>query len=1184
MSIMQSTQITEKQIKEINPANKIFNRTYYENSQKYYRNQVLLNKLGYMNDVYCVRMEDSYNQIMNKLNLDTEYISRVDQELSGNWFIESENEYIIYNGLNYSLFGRGNNDKLDLSDDVQYNCYQTCIMKYCGDMCNILENLGAIVVYCNYPTIYFQLSNNCTNINTRVRLNSDGKIPVITIEQVMSAINNDGIKFTIIDFFDKFYKYDDYSSFCGRNPSHIDDNRYKVIGPEAEKDFNQNMPILDGFLLRKMHIDKTINVKLSLYKKPSVVSLSSTIWKRKVLHECFNTDNAPVYAFFDIDIDPKVEGRIHWDEKLVAKEVCKFQSELYQHFKIQFDFAISYSLREDKISIHLVSTNVLINNLKQFKTIILGVNFTSLLGRFIDPLVYRNNGCLRVAGTYKETDNLIFNYDTLLKKLNYKYDLYQHFVNKRINSEYDICITNQTNYFKDISNIQISKLTNALTMNLTGEYSNYISVLDNLIERHFTYENCIGEYNNFFIFTYIVAAISNGDNNYKNKLLSIIKKEEDKIKNKTKEGTILYNFSNYKKFIEDHNLHNQINYLLHKYNILNLGSIISKNVNIKFVNSQYLSTKDVNFHEFVRSDKTKMFIKSSMGTGKTEIVMNFLKTKSISTSVLIVCTRKSMIQEFKKRLNSMDLKYVAINSGDNFATEIEKLDYDNITIFLSTCESLWKLSTKVVKFDILLLDEIESISTQMCSKTTHRVNLDINNLTLQNYLRTSKVISMDGLMTENIIKVLTNKDDNISLIYNDFNPNKEIKSISSGKVYIHHLVERFNSTKQIAIACDSKIVSISLYELLTKKKYDINELDEDVIIYNSDTSSTIDITSLDLNGKTIIYTPSMDVSVSITNYTPSAVFGFFVNSDVSIFSKIQMLMRFRNTKDIILMIREFTEKQTDDEISNEMLFTEYFDEYFNCDNYGVKEIFKHFKKLEDFKFQNIEKKEQIFLNKMKDSIHYRFLYHESFKKNTNIRKQIHISKFEDTEAIKRVTDIAYEQFKEIYKNNKEYFYLTQYLDKIINDITERRDRQLFQDEDNINITINNIINEYSNFNINSRSSNEMVIKALTSTIFFEKSYHKYEFKSIEDFHETFLSNNLFIKLFYNIVKSSKKYQQLFLYYILSSVKLFNGTKYIDLKSVIEQCKKIKNKYFQNITERKVKYASRKFFGDIVVVV
>lgn len=1128
-------------------------------TNKYLRNKKIINHVGHFSNVYVIEIENYQKTILNKLKLNFEY-TNIDKNFV-DIFIKEQNELIIFNGKSFTIFDNIENkenyrendiDEL-LDDNTIYNCVETCLLYFCNELINELVKNNYTIISTDYPKIYFT--------------KKDSKMDDL-IKLLENKLNNI-IPTKIIHIFTDFYKYHDYNTNLG-----LYENGEIYI--EGSNHIFNDKELVTYFLKNKYEPPKRINIKKSLYKKQDNVIFNDEMWKYKYLYECFNTDDYLVYVFFDIDIDSDLNYNMKniWDEKMIKYECNKLNEELNQIFNIKFDFAISYSIRSNKLSIHLVSTNVILNNLNQFKKIIQNIKFESLFGQNIDPLVYRNNGSLRVGGTYKEQENKIYDRDTLLMLLNYKYkhERKNHFINKKIHDEC-ILITNQTYYYKE--NIKKENILEKNTFNNIN-YSRYNLVIDKLIDEHFNYENCISDYNQFFIFVYIVASITDGSEKYLNILLNKLNKLSDIIKNKTKISILKYNFKNYKKFIEKNNLHTSINYLLRKYKILNYSNINANNIDIKYIDSKYLTSNVVDIDSFYKSNNNKMFIKSQMGTGKTEIVMNFLKNKNISISVLIICTRRSMISEFKKRFNLLNLEYISICSNDNFSKEINKLENSNISIFISTCESLWKLNDFFPKFDLVICDEIESISTQMCSKMTHKSKIELNNVVFQKYINSGKLICMDGLMTENIIKILVNEKDNILLIHNTFEVEKEIKEIKSLKKYICYILDIFKNNKNISIACDSKILSISLYELLSNKKYDKQNIDDNFIIYNSDTSSTIDITKIDMTNKTIIYTPSMDVSVSITDFTPDYVFGFFINEEVSTFSKIQMLMRFRNTKNIILHIKNKFLKKNDDETTNDLLFTEYFDDYFNNEYFNSSDLLNHICKLDKFKFKDVQRKEKKFFEKMKNSLYYNFLYHEAFKKNISIRKNIKITNFDINLEI---DIIKYNLFKEIYSNNKEYYYLIQHIDTIE---TEIMNRYNILDND-INVSILLSMNEYNKYRINSKSTNDLVIKSLISTIYFETKTNNIIFDNINDFKQNFLSNNLHIKLFYNIIKSTNNQKQLLLYYILTSLKVVNSRKVISFEDIIDKTSKINNSYFKKLTKSKIKLISKKYFNSLHVI-
>ncbi len=85
-----------------------------------------------------------------------------------------------------------------------------------------------------------------------------------------------------------------------------------------------------------------------------------------------------------------------------------------------------------------------------------------------------------------------------------------------------------------------------------AEYVEYEQYIDILLEKVFTYERIIGDYDKYYIFCYLMAAISKGSLEVKTRMCAII--NEANCKNKTKIKVLDLCFIHYEKFLSNGNL------------------------------------------------------------------------------------------------------------------------------------------------------------------------------------------------------------------------------------------------------------------------------------------------------------------------------------------------------------------------------------------------------------------------------------------------------------------------------------------------------------------------------------------------------------------------------------------------------------------------------------------------------
>jgi hypothetical protein len=148
------------------------------------------------------------------------------------------------------------------------------------------------------------------------------------------------------------------------------------------------------------------------------------------------------------------------------------------------------------------------------------------------------------------------------------------------------------------------------------------------------------------------------------------------------------------------------------------------------------------------ADYTTIMLKSHLGTGKTTQISTVLAAYT-KARVLIVSARKS---------------YTKYLQGDLQKAGIHFTSYEEITTghaakshLIIQLESLWKLfATKCAPYDLVIMDESESILNQLHSIQTNAEHLITNHQALETVVTTaSKVILADAFLSERTITFAT---------------------------------------------------------------------------------------------------------------------------------------------------------------------------------------------------------------------------------------------------------------------------------------------------------------------------------------------------------------------------------------------------------------------------------------------
>lgn len=317
------------------------------------------------------------------------------------------------------------------------------------------------------------------------------------------------------------------------------------------------------------------------------------------------------------------------------------------------------------------------------------------------------------------------------------------------------------------------------------------------------------------------------------------------------------------------------------------------NEDIKIINenSKYISCNEDN--KFVwRKDYNNAFIilSKSMGGGKTQFIKKFLKKMNIN-SILIISQRKSFTHFIVEELKEFNItSYLDIKNNDY-------RNHDNICIQI---ESLWKI--KDMEFDIVIIDECETVLNQFSSSTMTHVRVNFEMLT--RYMAHAKhTILADAFITQrtkNYVRMMRDKrngeNNNIVLINNTklFLENRQAIQLH-GKDFTDNIIEALKSNKKIAIISTSKS-ELEVIEKSIKTNKDTKDLNIKYYDCFSKKDNLRDVNENWKDANAIMYTPVITTGLSYTNQDVDTV---FVNCENTCQSRdmMQMILRIRHLKD-----------------------------------------------------------------------------------------------------------------------------------------------------------------------------------------------------------------------------------------------------------------------------------------------
>lgn len=305
------------------------------------------------------------------------------------------------------------------------------------------------------------------------------------------------------------------------------------------------------------------------------------------------------------------------------------------------------------------------------------------------------------------------------------------------------------------------------------------------------------------------------------------------------------------------------------------------------INSQYLNTNDQVIQILYTFEKALM-IKSQMGSGKTELVCDYLN-KFKPNRILWISVRQTYSANINERLKDYGFT--------NYLDDKKNWMYKNKIIV--QLESLNKLERnfKILPFDLVILDEIESILYHFDSSTI--AHNSSNTFELLFWLCKSaktKIIGLDADLGLRAIEYAKELDSKYKLIINEF---------KKSDILIHMVDNKDWFIDQIKKSVLIDKLNCCIIGLSTKLLYQIDELlTEWKIPHITHTRDSDDkfkkelakVNELWIKYQVVLFSPTITVGVDFTKIHFDKIFSIICPNTASPRCFKQMLGRLRNLK------------------------------------------------------------------------------------------------------------------------------------------------------------------------------------------------------------------------------------------------------------------------------------------------
>ena len=307
----------------------------------------------------------------------------------------------------------------------------------------------------------------------------------------------------------------------------------------------------------------------------------------------------------------------------------------------------------------------------------------------------------------------------------------------------------------------------------------------------------------------------------------------------------------------------------------------NKSVELGSLDSSNLS-KEINS---CISNQGCLVLRSPMGSGKTRVIRDFMTR---SRSCLIITPRISLADEFYERFKEDGVRVY----------NKHKLEKDT-RLFISQFDSLYKIDTKEVHFDTIIIDEFmtlcEHITSSIASNREHNLS---KMLALMN--KSNSMMICDAFMEKIALDLIPTKFKNVIWVSNETKDPTNVIIHKDVGTFLQSIVN--NRAGGLVVSSVSVSAGLSI-------KYFLESAGVTVGLINSGTSmdvrnQIIEDYKLAKIGA-IVYSPCVSVGVNVMGLRGSH-YHYDPGNVIPVIQSIQMIRRSRNSGSIECFIKRVT--------------------------------------------------------------------------------------------------------------------------------------------------------------------------------------------------------------------------------------------------------------------------------------
>ena len=333
--------------------------------------------------------------------------------------------------------------------------------------------------------------------------------------------------------------------------------------------------------------------------------------------------------------------------------------------------------------------------------------------------------------------------------------------------------------------------------------------------------------------------------------------------------------------------------------------IITEKQNVITIDKRYLLdnnklddddilTNNIN-NFFTNNSLHCMSIKSPYDTGKTQMIKSIIN-KYQPVKVLFISYRVSLSVDLYNNFKTLNFKSYL---DKDFTSNRLIIQIESLTKLLNN-DFIDEYTNFVKEFDLIVVDEIESILSQFSSPTFKNESKTTYNYLTELLKSAKKCIFLDGDICDRGYSFINSISENQINILNVVKFNKKIYNIVNDRDYfINDIIDKLNNNNKIVVVCQSRRESENFYKLLNdefpNKKISV------FTSLSNDNDKKADVNTswlLDC----LIYSPVFEAGVSFDLHHYNYIYGILCNGSNSQRAFMQMMSRVRKIEQNNILI------------------------------------------------------------------------------------------------------------------------------------------------------------------------------------------------------------------------------------------------------------------------------------------